>query len=210
MPDAGSPGVPDLLHVDDALIVVHKPSGLLAVQGRVEPDCLAARMQVIYPDALVVHRLDQATSGLMVFARGKANERALSKQFQARNVTKRYEALVAGHLDTVEGHIDLPLGADWPRRPRQQLDAVHGKASLTLWQLLEYRQVDDTTRLALTPVTGRTHQLRVHLQAIGHPIVGDTLYGGRAAHRLMLHACHLGLQHPVTLQALQWDCPAPF
>ena len=201
-----------VLYADTGLIVVDKPGGLLAVAGRGpdKQDCLAAQVQALYPEACIVHRLDQATSGLMVLARGKANERLLSKQFQARTVTKRYEALVQGRMGEALGRIDLPVGADWPRRPRQQVDAVHGKPSLTLWQVLDYSANDDTTRLVLTPETGRTHQLRVHLQAIGHPILGDALYGGRPALRLMLHASALGLVSPATGQPMHWECPAPF
>jgi tRNA pseudouridine32 synthase / 23S rRNA pseudouridine746 synthase len=171
---------------------------------------MALRVQAAYPDALVVHRLDQATSGLMIFARGKANERHLSKQFQARTVRKRYEALVAGQMPQASGAIELPLAADWPNRPRQKVDALHGKPSRTLWQVLDYDAATDCTRLSLTPETGRTHQLRVHLQAIGRPIVGDTLYGGLAAERLKLHASMLELEHPQTGETVHWESPAPF
>jgi tRNA pseudouridine32 synthase/23S rRNA pseudouridine746 synthase len=200
----------EFLYLDAALLVVNKPAGLLAVPGRTEPDCLAARISQMVPDALIVHRLDQPTSGLIVLARGKVHERHLSKQFQARTVQKAYEALVAGRMPADSGSIDLPLGADWPHRPRQQVDVLHGKPSLTYWQVLGYDEPSGITRLALVPLTGRTHQLRVHLQAIGHAIAGDTLYGGAQAPRLMLHACELGLLHPATGQPLHWRCPAPF
>jgi tRNA pseudouridine32 synthase/23S rRNA pseudouridine746 synthase len=183
------------IHVDDQLIVVDKPAGLLAVPGRSEPDCLAARVQAVWPDALVVHRLDMATSGLMLLARGAAVQRSLSQDFAARRVHKLYVAIVAGTVSGESGEIDLPLGADWPDRPKQRVDMHHGKPALTRWQVLD-RGVD-STRLALEPVTGRTHQLRVHLQAVGHTIVGDTLYANAGdAPRLLLHACSLGLAHP--------------
>ena len=198
------------IYADDVLVVAKKPAGLLSVPGRTEPDCLFARVQLEYANALVVHRLDQATSGLMVFARGKANERHLSKQFQARTVRKRYEALVAGHVREAQGVIAQPLAADWPNRPLQKVDLENGKPSCTLWQVIGYDAATDSTRLALTPETGRTHQLRVHLQAMGHSIVGDRLYAGREAPRLMLHACALGMAHPETGEVMHWESAAPF
>jgi tRNA pseudouridine32 synthase/23S rRNA pseudouridine746 synthase len=183
------------IHIDEELLVLDKPAGLLAVPGRTEPDCLSARAQALWADALVVHRLDQATSGLMVMARGAVAQRQLSADFAARRVHKTYVAIVQGLLREDSGLIELPVGADWPNRPRQKVDPSHGKPSLTLWWVLERDPAAGTTRLALEPVTGRTHQLRVHLQAIGHPIVGDALYG-QAAGRLMLHADRLELPHP--------------
>src|SRR5262249_29537816 len=156
---------PAPIHVDDALIVVEKPSGLLAVPGRGEQgsDCLAARLQARYADALVVHRLDQATSGLIVFARGAAAQRALSMAFARRAVDKRYGAVVAGAMLMDEGTIELPLMRDWPNRPRQIVDFAHGKPSTTHWRVL--RREAQPTRVELEPLTGRSHQLRVHLQA---------------------------------------------
>lgn len=181
-----------ILHADERLIVVDKPAGLLSVPGRTEADCACARVQAIYPDALVVHRLDQATSGLLLFARGAQAQRELSADFAERRVGKRYVALVAGALPG-EGLIDLPLGADWPNRPRQQVDLVHGKPSQTRWCSLGLEGTH--TRVALEPVTGRSHQLRVHLAHLGHPIVGDTLYAppeiAAASSRLLLHASEL-------------------
>ena len=199
-----------VIYADDSLVVANKPAGLLSVPGRTESDCLAARVQSEYPDALVVHRLDQATSGLMVFARGKANERHVSKQFQARTVRKRYEALVVGHVRDVQGVIALPLAADWPSRPLQKVDLENGKPSRTRWRVMAYDASADCTRLALEPETGRTHQLRVHLQAVGHSIVGDRLYAGPEAPRLMLHAYALGIAHPETGEAMHWESAAPF
>lgn len=202
------------IHLDHQLLALDKPAGLLAVPGRTEADCLAVRVQAQWPDALVVHRLDMATSGLMLFARNAAIQRRLGDAFAARLVRKTYVALVQGLLAQDAGTIDLPLAADWPRRPRQQVDALHGKPSLTRFRVLSRLRTRDPsagcTRLALEPVSGRTHQLRVHLQAIGHPIVGDLLYGGPAAARLMLHAERLQLAHPADGRALDLRSATPF
>jgi len=210
-------------HVDDALIVLDKPAGLLAVPGRGPEgaDCLAARAVERWPDARVVHRLDMATSGLIVFARGAEAQRRLSAAFAQRAVHKRYEAVVAGRLTgpgPAEGWADitLPLLPDWPNRPRSRVDAEHGKPSHTRWQVLGHEQVGPlaATRLSLEPVTGRSHQLRVHLLALGHPIVGDALYTqapvATAAPRLLLHACALALAHPCSAAWLSFSSPAPF
>ncbi len=181
-----------VLHADDRLVVINKPAGLLSVPGRTEPDCASARVQAIYPDALIVHRLDQATSGLLLFARGLEAQRELSADFAERRVGKLYVAVVAGHLQG-EGLIDLPLGADWPNRPRQQVDLEHGKPSQTRWRVLAHEA--GHTRVALEPLTGRSHQLRVHLAHLGHAILGDSLYAtpdvAAAAPRLLLHASEL-------------------
>ncbi|MEW6704042.1 MAG: RluA family pseudouridine synthase [Pseudomonadota bacterium] len=200
-------------HVDEHLLVCEKPAGLLAVPGKGEAgrDCLFARLQAHWPDLEVVHRLDMATSGLMVFARGKAAQKALSCAFAERRVHKRYVAVVqgcvrdAGQWQTIE----LPLAADWPRRPRQKIDPLHGKPSLTRYRVLAASAA--ASQVELEPVTGRSHQLRVHLLAVGHPILGDTLYAPEAcAPRLMLHATRLGLPHPVTASSLRFDSRAPF
>lgn len=187
--------------------MVNKPAGLLAVPGRGEDkqDCLATRVQQKFPDALVVHRLDMATSGLMVFARGTEMQRILSRLFREREVEKRYIAVVAGALDSAEGEVNLPIVADWPNRPLHKVDHESGKPSLTRYRLLAFDVTSQTSRLELEPVTGRTHQLRVHMAAIGHPILGDALYGDPAsAPRLMLHACSLGFTHPLTGAALNF------
>jgi tRNA pseudouridine32 synthase/23S rRNA pseudouridine746 synthase len=203
-----------LLYVDEQLLVLDKPAGLLAVPGRGadKQDCLSLRAQRLWPDARVVHRLDMATSGLFVMARGLAMQRMLSRAFEERVVDKRYEAIVHGAMAADEGEIALPLMADWPNRPLQKVDREQGKPSVTRWRVLE--RLADRTRLALEPVTGRTHQLRVHLQAIGHPILGDALYAPPAlqalAPRLLLHACALRLAHPATGEALAFESPAPF
>jgi tRNA pseudouridine32 synthase/23S rRNA pseudouridine746 synthase len=204
-----------VIHADDHLLVVDKPAGLLAVPGRGETkaDCLLTRLQTAYPDAQVVHRLDQATSGLMLFARGAAAQRALSIAFAKRQVDKRYVAIVWGEPAEERGTIDLPLAADWPHRPRQRVDAAQGKPSITHWQV-DRRLPGGRTRLSLAPVTGRSHQLRVHLAAIGHPILGDALYAPpeaqAAADRLLLHASALALHHPVSRQRLAFERAAGF
>ena len=204
------------LHVDAACIVVVKPAGLPAVPGRGEhlQDCMAARVQAQFADALVVHRLDMATSGLMLFARGADAQRALSRAFERREVHKRYVAVVHGRIDPAEGEIDLPLRADWPNRPRQMVDAAHGKPSLTRYRVQAHDAVANTSRVMLEPVTGRTHQLRVHLLAIGHPILGDMLYAPAAvqavADRLLLHAKSLTFVHPVDGQTLCVSHDPPF
>ena len=205
-----------LIHVDPFLVVADKPAGLLSVPGRGadKADCLVARVQAVHADALAVHRLDMATSGLIVLARGAAMHRALSMAFAGRQVHKRYEAVVDGLLVDDEGEIDLPLIADWPNRPRQVVDHAIGKPSLTRWRVIGRDAAAGRTRVALFPVTGRSHQLRVHLSAIGHAILGDDLYApplaATATPRLLLHASELRLAHPVTGEALAFDCPVPF
>lgn len=202
------------LHVDDSLIAVCKPAGLLAVPGRgaAKADCLWARVRAVHADALVVHRLDQATSGLMLFARGAAAQRTLARAFEARCVAKTYIAWVHGRPPGAAGRIELPLAADWPNRPRQVVDAARGRPAVTDWTLLAYDPARAVSRLELEPLTGRTHQLRVHLAAIGHAIVGDTLYGPQpaAAPRLLLHASALRLAHPLDGRPLHLCSEPPF
>ena len=208
----------DLIHVDDDLVVVNKPAGLLSVPGRGadRADCMAARVQARFSDAMIVHRLDMATSGLLVFGRGLAMQRALSEAFAARAVDKRYEAVVQGCVPNDAGDIDLPLITDWPRRPRQVVCFERGKPSLTRYRVLSRSADEVSTRLSLEPVTGRSHQLRVHLLALGHPIVGDPLYGpqvadgGQACERMCLHAVSLSLTHPREGRVQTWVSPAPF
>jgi tRNA pseudouridine32 synthase/23S rRNA pseudouridine746 synthase len=205
-----------IAHIDAHLIVAVKPSGLLSVPGRGEEgrDCLAARVQSMFDDALVVHRLDMATSGLMIFARGSTMQRVLSIAFAQREVQKSYVAVVQGTVDPSEGEIDLPLIADWPNRPRQIVDPARGKPSLTRYRTLALPSTLDSTRLELEPVTGRAHQLRVHLLAIGHPILGDALYAPpevfARAERLLLHASSLRLTHPSNGEPLHVASDAPF
>lgn len=203
-------------YADDALLVVNKPAGLLSVPGKGEDkqDCLISRVQLEYPDALIVHRLDMSTSGLMVLARGKAMHRALSIAFQERQVHKRYIAVVAGRIAEAQGEINLPLITDWPNRPRQMVDHERGKPSVTRYQVLAYDETANTTRVELEPVTGRSHQLRVHLLSLGHPILGDELYAPAdvfaQADRLLLHACQLGFVHPDSGNMLDFSSTLPF
>jgi tRNA pseudouridine32 synthase / 23S rRNA pseudouridine746 synthase len=206
----------DLAFVDDTFLIVNKPSGLLSVPGRGEKfqDSLASRVMLEFPQALIVHRLDMQTSGLLIVALGPQAHRDLSELFQKRQVQKRYVALVAGVMAADGGEVALPLITDWPNRPRQKVDWANGKPALTRWQVVERNVQQDTTRLDLEPVTGRSHQLRVHMMSIGHAIVGDPLYasaGVRAqADRLLLHAAELKLQHPRTGEWVHTLSPVPF
>ena len=201
-----------LLHVDEHLIVAEKPAGLLAVPGRGEAGRvnLASHVQALWPDALVVHRLDMGTSGLMLLARGADMQRRLNAAFEQRAVGKRYVAVVEGVVQGDEGRIAAPLAADWPNRPRQIVDVVNGKPSLTCWQVMTRGLA--TTRLSLSPVTGRSHQLRVHLQHIGHPILGDELYAPLPlrAERLLLHAAEISFAHPGSGLTMHFISPPPF
>jgi tRNA pseudouridine32 synthase/23S rRNA pseudouridine746 synthase len=205
-----------LVHIDEHLLVVDKPAGLLSVPGRGEEraDCMMSRVQKRYPEAMIVHRLDMATSGLLVLARGPEMHRRLSALFHGREVDKQYTAVIHGLLATEEGEVDLPLITDWPRRPMQMVCHREGKASLTYFRVLSRDETLPSTRVELEPVTGRTHQLRVHMLSLGHPIVGDPLYGDQALQashpRLMLHACRLALPHPGTGQRLSVSSTAPF
>lgn len=212
--------------------MLSKPSGLLSVPGKGadKQDCLSARVQADFPDALVVHRLDMATSGLMVMARGATSQRTLSNAFANREVLKHYRAVISGIITGVAASpqepwsvIDLPIALDWPRRPLRHIDAANGKPSQTDWQIdhqsppvagMEFDRSKPFSRVLLRPITGRSHQLRVHLAAIGHPILGDTLYAPievqTQSARLLLHASHLTLAHPASGQTMQFDSPTPF
>ena len=198
------------------MLVLNKPSGLLSVPGRgvEKQDCLTLRVQTEYPQALNVHRLDMEPSGVMVMARSKSVHRQLSRQFEQRRVQKGYVAVVDGRVDQRSGEIDLPLIADWPNRPRQKVDYKHGKPSRTRFRVIHHDTRGNTTRLNLAPETGRTHQLRVHLQTLGHPILGDKLYATKRvrekADRLLLHASFLSLIHPITGQQLCFTSKVPF
>ena len=206
-----------VIYEDEALLVLDKPSGLLSVPGRGEDkqDCLSARAQARFPHALIVHRLDMATSGLMILAKGPGVQRALNEAFSSRQVKKTYTAVVDGLLPTSADEwqtIDLPIMVDWPNRPLRIIDHDLGKPSQTRWRVLS--QDHKTTRVELEPITGRSHQLRVHLLAIGHPILGDALYASPAvqaqAPRLLLHACALELRHPTSDQVLRFASKPPF
>lgn len=208
------------VHEDADILVLHKPAGLLCVPGRGpdKQDCLSARAHQRWPGALIVHRLDQATSGLVLMARHIEAQRRLGLAFEQRQVHKRYVAVVQGHMgppdDHAWGEIDLPIAADWERRPLRVIDAAAGKPSLTRWRSESHDESAGTTRVLLEPVTGRTHQLRVHLAAVGHAILGDALYADAAtqarAPRLLLHASALALAHPTTGEALNFHLAPDF
>lgn len=205
----------DIVTLDEHFIVVNKPSGLLSVPGRGpdKQDCLSARVQREFPDALVVHRLDMETSGLMVFARGIDAQRALGRAFEQRTVQKQYIAIVTGLLTTDHGTVDLPLICDWPNRPRQMVSHELGKPSTTHYQVMARDVHGPHTRVALTPITGRSHQLRVHMAALGHPILGDSLYASApptAGERLLLHATTLRFPHPATGEPVHSAAAVPF
>lgn len=204
----------EILFTDKDLVIATKPTMLLSVPGRGpdKQDCLANRLAEEFPGILIVHRLDWETSGVMVFALNKSTHRHLSRQFQERQVKKNYTAIVYGQMEKTQGEINLPLRCDWDNRPRQIVDHQQGKASQTFWQCLE--MANNTSRLLLTPITGRSHQLRVHMQAIKHPILGDPLYAHSEAlgmsKRLLLHASLLQFRHPHSNQILQFQSIPPF
>ncbi len=206
-----------ILHLSKQLIILDKPSGLLTVPGRGidKSDCLLSRVQAEFPDAMVVHRLDMATSGIVVMGRGPKSQRALSILFQDRKVRKCYQALVDGQwTSNPEGEINLPIMADWPNRPRQKIDPVLGRPSLTRYRVIGLDASKDASRIELFPVTGRSHQLRVHMESAGHPILGDDLYGteksrGKAG-RLMLHASYIEFTHPDSGALISVVSPPPF
>lgn len=203
----------DVLFEDAHIIAVNKPSGLLSVPGRGEhlADCLLSRVQAAFPDALLVHRLDRDTSGVMVFAMTPHAQRSLSMQFEKRTTRKVYVARVFGRLDPKQGEVDLPLIVDWPNRPLQKVCHETGKPALTEWRVVRYD--DGETRVRLMPKTGRSHQLRVHMLALGHVILGDPLYAKGPAlgyDRLMLHSEELRLKHPESGKSLKFRAPVPF
>lgn len=203
-----------ILFLDADLIALDKPSGLLSVPGRSDAarDSLASRVQARFPEALTVHRLDMETSGVLVMARNREAHRALSIAFERRETDKLYVAVLTGVLAQQSGSVDLPLIADWPNRPLQKVDFEEGKPSLTHYRVIA--REEGRSRVELAPVTGRSHQLRVHMLSIGHPILGDALYAPeavwRAAPRLMLHAQTLKLRHPRSGEALELTAPPPF
>jgi len=204
----------DVIHLDDQILAVNKPSGLLSVPGKAieHRDCLETRVKAAYADALLVHRLDMDTSGVMIFGIGKAAQRHISSQFQKRQLEKTYVARVSGHVVGDTGRVDLPLIVDWPNRPLQMVDHERGKPSVTDWTVLA--REDGVTRMELRPETGRSHQLRVHMLELGHPILGDRFYGSTeviaAADRLQLHAQTLRMRHPDGGAWLTLQAPCPF
>lgn len=202
----------DILHADHELICVNKPSGLLSVPGKGEhlADCLIARVQEAFPTALLVHRLDRDTSGVMIFAATPHAQRHLGLQFEKRQTKKAYIARVFGRLEPKEGTVDLPLIVDWPNRPLQMVCHETGKQAQTDWKVL--KATDEESRVRLFPKTGRSHQLRVHMLALGHPILGDPFYSENpeAFPRLMLHAEELRLRHPDGGKGMRFFAKAPF
>tara|TARA_R110002167_G_scaffold94177_8_gene251672 strand:+ start:432 stop:1052 length:621 start_codon:yes stop_codon:yes gene_type:complete len=204
----------EIIYADEQIVVANKPHDLLSVPGRGpdNQDCLLHRLQPQYPTLRIVHRLDCATSGLMVLALDADSHRELSRQFHDRITQKRYIAMIAGSPQQASGSVELPLRCDWENRPKQVVDHQQGKHALTHYRVLEQRP--DQARVELTPITGRSHQLRVHMQSMGHPILGDRFYADAAAlkqaDRLLLHAQQLGFNHPLSQQPLSFVAPSPF
>ncbi|MCO8143860.1 pseudouridine synthase [Rhodovulum tesquicola] len=212
--DYAPPDTPlEVIHLDHALLVVNKPHGLLSVPGKGAhlADCLLSRVQAAFPDALLVHRLDRDTSGVVIFALTPQAQRHLGLQFEKRQTKKTYVARLWGLLEPKTGTVDLPLIVDWPNRPLQMVDHANGKQAITDWRVL--RHEGGTTRVRLFPRTGRSHQLRVHMREIGHPILGDPFYAdgpAREAPRMMLHAEELRLRHPEGGQGMAFRADCPF
>lgn len=214
----------DILYQDDVLLAVNKPTGLLSVPGKGDDkqDCMLSRVQTQFPSALTIHRLDMPTSGILLFALDKPTQSHLSQRFADRTVKKTYTAIVQGKLAQTQGLIDQPLITDWPNRPRQKIDYTDGKPAQTHYELQKVFTACEKENSAYTghslvtlyPITGRSHQLRVHMSSLGHPILGDSLYGTQlsrsASPRLLLHASELKFNHPVTHKAINILCPAPF
>lgn len=202
-----------LLHQDHEVVLVDKPAGLLSVPGKGEglADCLIARVQAVFPDALLVHRLDRDTSGVMIFALTPHAQRHLGLQFENRQTKKTYVARVWGEMAEREGSVELPLIVDWPNRPRQMVDHENGRAAQTDWRVV--RVGGGETRVRLMPRTGRSHQLRVHMLSLGHPILGDPIYAEGPAQdfpRLMLHSETLQFRHPDGGKGVRITAKCPF
>jgi tRNA pseudouridine32 synthase / 23S rRNA pseudouridine746 synthase len=214
MSDYNPPDTPlSIVYHDHELLVLDKPSGLLSVPGKGEhlADCLIARVQAVFPEALLVHRLDRDTSGIMIFALTPHAQRHLGLQFEKRQSKKVYVARVWGKVEEKTGTVDLPLIVDWPNRPLQHVDFENGKPAVTDWRVVKYE--GETTRMRLFPKTGRSHQLRVHMREIGHPILGDPFYATGEARdfpRLMLHAESLKLRHPDGGKGVVFKAKCPF
>lgn len=211
--DYRPPDVPlSVIYQDDLVIVADKPAGLLSVPGKLEgrKDCLESRLRAAFWDSLLVHRLDCDTSGVMIFARTKQAQGFLGQEFEQRRAKKVYVARVAGVMEADRGRVDLPIGADWEFRPRQKVDLENGRSAMTDFEVVA--RAEGETRVRLYPQTGRSHQLRVHMQALGHPILGDPIYSenSKAYSRLMLHAERLGLHHPGTKAWVEFHAPCPF
>ncbi|RYL27674.1 RluA family pseudouridine synthase [Acinetobacter piscicola] len=206
-----------LIHRDEDFMVIAKPAGILTVPGKTADlqDCVINRLLKIEPKTLLIHRLDRDTSGILVFGLSKWGQKCISRQFQERQTSKIYQAIVAGHLQG-QGIIDVPVVYDPSRPPLHIADPEHNKPAITEWQAIEHFEIQEqpVTRVKLTPITGRSHQLRVHLQFLGHPIIGDTLYATVEQQALMprlcLHAEQLRFHHPKTEEPVQFHCPVPF
>jgi len=205
----------EVLYLDEYLIIVNKPPGLLSVPGRgiEKSDCLLSRVKIEYPNADIVHRLDMPTSGIIIFSLQTDIQKSLSKLFEKRSINKLYIAKVYGELECSSGIINLPLITDWPNRPKQKVDFMNGKLSKTNYELIS-TDANSNSLVKLLPITGRSHQLRVHMAALGNPILGDTLYGNdeccEASTRLLLHAENISFIHPVTNIEININCPADF
>ncbi|MCH1925549.1 bifunctional tRNA pseudouridine(32) synthase/23S rRNA pseudouridine(746) synthase RluA [Shewanella sp. C32] len=204
----------DILYQDRDIMVINKPSGLLSVPGRAADhyDSAYSRVLQLHQGAQVVHRLDMATSGVLLLALRRSAEREVKRQFQDRETHKTYYARVVGHVREPAGTVDLPLICDWPNRPRQKVDHQVGKPSVTHYEVVSYGKY--STLVKLTPITGRSHQLRVHMMALGHPILGDGFYADdrarQMASRLLLHAASLTIKHPYSGESQTFSAPVPF
>lgn len=216
----------EILYEDTDLLIVNKPADLLTVPGRGpdKQDCLINRITHYgqnsksshasrWASARIIHRLDMATSGIVILALNHATQAAMGKLFSERKISKRYIAIVAGQVTRTED-INFPLICDWPNRPKQKVDHEQGKHATTQIELASYNPSDDTSRILLTPITGRSHQLRVHMLAIGHPILGDYFYAPpdikNQSNRLLLHAEYIAFLHPLTQEHINIHCPATF
>lgn len=203
--------LPEILHIDSEIIVIHKPAGLLSVPGLYNKDCALSRLAEVHGELHVIHRLDMDTSGILVYARNKKSLTAVQQQFEKQTTRKVYECLVIGKLRGNQGCVNLPITVDWPNRPLQKIAHVDGRYALTRWKRLE--QTDTYTRVELHPQTGRSHQLRLHMLNLGHAIIGDPFYAPDSAaknERLMLHARELDFNHPTNGERMQFYIPAPF
>jgi tRNA pseudouridine32 synthase/23S rRNA pseudouridine746 synthase len=206
-----------LIHRDEDFMVIHKPAGLLTVPGKTEDlqDCVINRLIKLEPKTLLIHRLDRDTSGILVFALSREGQKNISRQFQERQTDKTYQAIVAGTLEG-KGTVDVPVIYDPSRPPLHIAEPNHNKPAITEWQAIEHFEIQGqaVTRVKLNPITGRSHQLRVHMQYLEHPIIGDTLYATpeqqQLSPRLCLHAERLSFYHPKTEQLVEFNCPAEF
>lgn len=202
---------PSILHLDKHIVVVNKPAGLLSVPGLYNKNSVVAHLEQEFGEIHVIHRLDQDTSGILVYGRSKKALTGVQQQFEKQQTRKVYEALLIGQLRGNRGCVNLPICVDWPNRPLQKISHTDGRYALTRWQRLE--QTSSNTRVELYPQTGRSHQLRIHMLNLGHPIVGDPFYAPQSAienPRLMLHARELDFAHPITGKAMQFVLPTPF